>query len=48
MMQGYNKEEAIEFIEKRIHPQDHPDLKDLLPYIIWIIIDADMAYMHQN
>ncbi len=48
MMKGYDREEALGFIAKRIHPQDHPELKDLLPWIIGDIIDADMAYMHES
>lgn len=48
MMRGYDREEAIQFIGKRIHPQDHQELKEMLPDIIGDIIDADMEYMHQN
>ena len=48
MMKGYDREEAVQFISKRIRPQDHPELKELLPDLIGQIIDADMAYMHKN
>ena len=48
IMRGYDREEAIRFIGERIHPQDHPELKDLLPELIGDIIDADMAYMAEN
>ncbi len=48
MMKGYDREEAVKFISGRIHPQDHPELKELLPDIIGDIIDADMAYMHES
>ncbi len=48
MMKGYDRDEAVEFIGRRIHPKDHPELQDLLPDIIGDIIDADMAYMHEN
>ncbi len=48
MMQGYDREEAKAFIAERIHPKDHPELKELLPDIIGDIIDADMAYMHES
>ncbi len=48
MMKGYDREEAIAFIGQRIHPQDHPELKELLPDLIGDIIDADMAYMHES
>ncbi len=48
MMKGYDREEAIQFIAKRIRTQDHPELKEMLPDVIGNIIDADMAYMHEN
>ena len=48
MMRGYDKDEAVAFILERIHPQDHPALKGLIPSLIPQIIDADMAYMHEN
>ncbi len=48
MMKGYDREEAIAFIGKRIRPQDHPELSGLLPGLIGDIIDADMAYMHES
>ena len=31
MMNGYNKQEALEFILERIHAKDHPELADCLP-----------------
>ena len=31
MMNGYDKQEAMEFILKRIHAKDHPELADSLP-----------------
>ena len=48
MMNGYDKQEAMEFILKRIHAKDHPELADHLPELISQTIDADMAYMHEN
>ena len=48
IMKGYDREEAIRFISARIHPQDHPELKDLLPDLIGDMIDADMAYMEES
>ena len=48
MMKGYDRDEAIRTISRQIHPQDHPELKDMLPDLIGKIIDADMAYMHEN
>ncbi len=48
MMNGYNKQEALEFILERIHAKDHPELADCLPELISQAIDADMAYMHEH
>ena len=48
MMKGYDKQEALEFILKRIHTKDHPELADQLAELISQTIDADMAYMHEN
>lgn len=48
MMNGYDKQEALEFILKRIKPKDHPELADMIPELISRAIDADMAYMHEN
>ena len=46
MMQGYDRDEAIDFILRRIQPKEHPELAPSLPELIPKIIDADMAYMH--
>ena len=48
MMNGYDKQEALEFIQARIHTKDHPELADCLPELISQAIDADMAYMHEH
>lgn len=34
MMNGYDKQEAMEFILKRIRAKDHPELADQLPELI--------------
>lgn len=48
MMKGYDKQEAMELILRKIHVKDHPDLGDMIPDLISQAIDADMAYMHKN
>lgn len=48
MMNGYDKQEALAFIVKRIHAKDHPDLADMIESLISQAIDADMDYMHQE
>lgn len=48
MMNGYDKQEALAFIVKRIHAKDHPELAGQIEGLISQAIDADMAYMHQE
>ena len=48
MMRGYDKQEALDFILKRIRAKDHPELAENLPDLISQTIDADMAYMHEH
>ena len=48
MMNGYDKQEALAFIMKRIHVKDHPDLADMIESLISQAIDADMDYMHKE
>lgn len=48
MMKGYDKPEAISFIASGIEPREHPDFRDSIPEWIGRMIDADMAYMHEN
>ena len=48
MMRGYDKQEAMEYILKRIKAKDHPELAEQLPELISQTIDADMAYMHEQ
>lgn len=47
MMKGFDKQEALAFIMKRIRAKDHPELADRIPELISQTIDADMAYMHE-
>ena len=44
----YDKQEALDFILKRIRAKDHPELAENLPDLISQTIDADMAYMHEH
>ena len=46
MMNGYDKQEAVAFILKRIPARDHPELAGQMETLISQAIDADMAYMH--
>lgn len=46
MMNGYDKQEAIGFMLKRIRAKDHPELAGQVERLISQAIDADMAYMH--
>ena len=46
MMNGYDKQEALEFMMKRIHEKDHPALAGQIESLLGQAIDADMAYMH--
>ena len=46
MMNGYDKQEALDYILKRIRAKDHPERAEALPDLISQTIDADMAYMH--
>ncbi len=48
MMHGYDKQEAVAFIVKRIHEKDHPELAGLIESLISQAIDADMDYMHKE
>ena len=48
MMNGYNKDEALAFIVKRIHAKDHPELAFQIESLISQAIDADMDYMHKE
>lgn len=46
MMQGYDKDKAVQFILNCIKPQDHRELAEQLVTLVPQMIDADMAYMH--
>ena len=48
MMKGYDKQEAMDYILRRIHAKDHPELAENLPDLISQTIDADMTYMHEH
>lgn len=48
MMNGYDKQEALEFIVKRIRAKEHPELAGQIESLIGQAIDADMAYMHES
>lgn len=47
MMQGYDKDAAVEFITRCIRKADHPELAEDIPALVPQMIDADMAYMHE-
>ena len=47
MMQGYDREAAIRFIDKCISRKEHAELADRISELIPQMIDADMAYMEQ-
>lgn len=46
MMNGYDKQEALTFMVKRIHAKDHPELAGQIETLLSQAIDADMTYMH--
>lgn len=48
MMNGYDRDEAITFIDARINRKEHRELADYITMLIGQIIDADMRYMHEN
>ena len=48
MMNGYNKEEALAFIVRRISEKDHKELAGMIPQLISQAIDADMDFMHKS
>ncbi|MBE5768279.1 MAG: hypothetical protein E7333_01630 [Clostridiales bacterium] len=48
MMNGYDKQEAVAFITKRIKAADHKELADQIEKLVGQAIDADMKYMHDN
>ena len=47
MMYGYDKQEALAYMVKRVHEKDHPDLAGRIEALLSQAIDADMAYMHE-
>jgi len=48
MMNGYDKQEALAFIVKRIPEKDHKELAGMIESLISQAIDADMDYMHKS
>lgn len=48
MMNGYDREEALAFIDSRINRKEHKELADHITALIGQIIDADMRYMHES
>lgn len=48
MMNGYDKEEALSFMRKRIRASDHPALAGQIDSLLSQAIDADLAYMHSS
>ena len=48
MMNGYDKQEALAFIVKRIPEKDHKELAGMIESLISQAIDADMDYMHKE
>ena len=47
MMNGYDKQEALAFIVKRIPEKGHKELAGMIESLISQAIDADMDYMHK-
>ena len=48
MMNGYNKDEALAFIVKRIPEKDHKELAGMIAELVSMAIDADMEFMHKS
>lgn len=48
MMNGYDKQEALAFMMKRIHAKEHPALAGQIETLLDQAIDADIAYMHDT
>ena len=48
MMHGYDKDAAVAFITRCIRKADHPELAEDIPALVPQMIDADMAYMHED
>ena len=47
-MNGYDREEALAYILRRIRRQDHPELADRIDGLIAQAIDADLAFMRET
>ena len=48
MMNGYDKQEALDSILTKVRMADYPELTDCMPELISQMIDADMAFMHTS
>lgn len=48
MMNGYDKQEAQEYILSKIDRRMHKELESLLNDLVSDAIEFDMAYMHEN
>lgn len=48
MMNGYDKQEALDFMVKRVHAKDHPALAGQIESLLSQAIDADMAFMQAS
>ncbi len=47
-MLGYDRDEALAFILRRINRKDHPSLDGMIEKLILQAIDADIAFMHRT
>lgn len=47
-MNGYDRQEALDFILRRIQRKEYPDLEDRLETLIAQAIDADLAFMRES
>ena len=47
MMKGYDREEALALMRRRINRREHAELAERIDSLLAQAIDADMAYMHE-
>ena len=47
-MIGYNKEEALAMMKRRINRRLHPEIADLIDDLLSQAIDADLAFMVES
>ncbi len=48
LMLGYDRDEALAFILRRINPRDHRTLDGMIEKLVLQAIDADIAFMHDT